>query len=151
MRDFNYTVNVLVQAYLNGTLEHCNCSACAVGNIIADVKKVEPVLFCNQGDDYTNRFSDGSKPLWNYLFCSTVPGKQDVSPSAYFGEVKSEIDSTGYTWQELAKIEYAFELHRNPSDEDTAMFNGLMAVVDVLAEIHEISLEQKEQAKLLFQ
>ncbi len=30
------------------------------------------------------------------------------------------------------------------------MFNGLMAVVDVLADIHGINLEAKEEAKKLF-
>jgi hypothetical protein len=35
MRDFNHTVNVLVKAYLNDTLRHNNCYACAVGNMIA--------------------------------------------------------------------------------------------------------------------
>jgi hypothetical protein len=30
------------------------------------------------------------------------------------------------------------------------MFNGLMAVVDVLADIHSVDLEKKEAAKALF-
>lgn len=36
MRDFNHSVNVLVKAYLNNTLAHSTCYACAVGNLVAD-------------------------------------------------------------------------------------------------------------------
>ena len=32
---FHETVGILVKAYLNDTLEHTNCHACAVGNMIA--------------------------------------------------------------------------------------------------------------------
>ena len=32
---FSNTVDILVKAYLNDTLRHCNCYACAVGNIIS--------------------------------------------------------------------------------------------------------------------
>jgi len=32
---FENTVDILVKAYINDTLEHNNCYACAVGNIVA--------------------------------------------------------------------------------------------------------------------
>lgn len=64
-------------------------------------------------------------------------------------EAEEQRKLTGYTWNELEQIEYAFE---NPSEEpysDMAL-NGLLSVVDVLAQIHNMSLEQTQQAKSLF-
>lgn len=161
MRDFHHTVNVLVQAYLNGTLEHGICTACAVGNIIADSILAKPV----RGRMNWKRNGNEIIPVWGEVFQSSAPGCQRVSADAYKGWAKKQIDTTGYTWQELARIEYAFELYNcgidldyDPEyyDEeeleliDKAMFNGLMAVVDVLADIHNIDLSIREEAKLLF-
>lgn len=156
MRDFHYTVNVLVKAYLNETLEHGVCTACAVGNIIADSVKAKVIK------DHGVWVRNGAlvQPIWDDVFLSEIPGEQKINPENYKGWAKRQIDTTGYTWQELAKIEYAFELHNclidYPNDEQEekqisdAMFNGLMAVVDVLADIHGIDLERKEEAKALF-
>ena len=71
-------------------------------------------------------------------------------------QIKRHIDASGYSWRELAKIEAAFESMAEYDDGDNdinidqSMFNGLMAVVDVLAEIHEISLETTNETKKLF-
>ena len=135
---FTKTVNILVDAYFKNTLQHGNCAACAVGNIIA----------CNMGIKF--RIStvcdgfytwDGLKVSWNKVF---------VTPFNYEGEAKEQIDSTGYTWQELAKVEFAFETAYVGKSEDDYMFNGLMAVVDVLIEIHEGNETEKVTAKELF-
>jgi hypothetical protein len=161
MRDFNHTVDVLVKAYLNETLEHGVCTACAVGNIIADSIGAKPT----RGGINWKRNGTEIIPVWGKVFQSIAPGNQRVTADAYKGWEKKQIDTTGYTWQELAKIEYAFELHNSgiyldddPEFQDDyslviinqAMFNGLMAVVDVLADIHGIDLEAKETAKALF-
>jgi hypothetical protein len=56
-------------------------------------------------------------------------------------------------WTELAEIEKAFEKVYYTSPNETSeelMFNGLMAVVDVLASIHNINLTEVSQAKALF-
>jgi hypothetical protein len=161
MRDFNHTINILVKAYLNETLEHGVCSACAVGNIIADSIGAKSV----RGGTNWKRGGTEIIPVWGQVFQSSAPGCQRVSADAYTGWTKKQIDTTGYTWQELARIEYAFELHNcgidmeeDPEYQDEyemdiinqAMFNGLMAVVDVLADIHGIDLQAKETAKALF-
>jgi hypothetical protein len=60
---------------------------------------------------------------------------------------EKQIRSTGYSESEIARIEDAFEYNSydndydNDSNEDT-MFKGLMAVIDVLDEIHENKDEQ---------
>lgn len=148
---FQNTVDILVKAYLNHTLFHGRCNACAVGNIIASS--------CDLRVDYNNwTTEDGAMvfPQWDSVFVCDFPTKtkiQSIYKDAYEGEAKDQIDSTGYTWRQLAKVEKAFELHSDDHTglpEDEAMFNGLMAVVDVLAEIHNIDLTAKESAKLLF-
>jgi hypothetical protein len=139
MRDFNHTLNVLVKAYLNGTLEHGQCSACAVGNIVMESCPDARMLLIEG---------------WPLVFVSEGDDKQRLRPGEYKGEAKRQIDATGYTWQELARIEKAFEKHDSFSEDESIiesdMFNGLMAVVDVLAEIHNIDLQHREEAKALF-
>ena len=143
---FTKTVNILVDAYFKNTLQHGNCAACAVGNIIA----------CNMGIKF--RISavcdgfytwDGLKVSWNKVFVTPF-NHQQHNEFNYEGEAKEQIDSTGYTWQELAKVEFAFETAYEGKSEDDYMFNGLMSVVDVLIEIHEGNETEKETAKELF-
>lgn len=141
MRNFDHTVNVLVKAYLNDELEHGNCEACAVGNIVhaAGFPRYDN---CKMPYD--------SCGMWKSVFY-TDDGKQEFwEPSSrLYSHGIDKINATGYTVDELARVEFAFEtaLGSNP---DEWMFNGLMDVVDVLAEIHGIDLEVKESAKLLF-
>lgn len=155
MKDFNYTVNVLVKAYLNNTLRHTDCAACAVGNMIADSISAKPIRAREElgyNCDMKLWFRDGKtiEPLWMNVFCCSDGLTQEKNPEKYRGYAKKQIDSTGYSWKELARIEKAFELCDFSVDEDKWMFNGLMAVVDVLADIHKIDLKLKEEAKLLF-
>jgi len=135
---FEKTIDVLVRAYMNDTLRHGSCYACAVGNIILDATGAYYIDFgiWSKGD-----------PMWQCVFVTNEDGQQ-IWEDNYSGEAKKQIDSTGYTWQELARVEYAFENVYGNKDEK--MYNGLMAVVDVLAEIHQVDLTVGEQAKQMF-
>lgn len=132
---FESSVNVLVKAFLNGTLEHTNCEACAVGNLVGG-------------------------HWWRYLFITD-------GHEQYFYEEKDEnyggndftyrrkkglelIEKSGYDIVQLAKIEFAFETAHKGNTDDEWMFNGLMAVVNVLAQIHNVDLSVRESAKQLF-
>lgn len=147
---FNRTVAVLVAAYLNNTLRHGECAACAVGNIIAAEIGAVPT---DSGDEFLGwswmRNQVEITVGWHHVFC-TSEGSQKQSPLNYYGQIKRQIDASGYTWKELAKIEAAFESSMVGESEDDWMFNGLMDVVEVLSEIHGISIDQKEAAKLQF-
>jgi hypothetical protein len=139
LEKFHHTVGILVKAYLNDTLEHGVCTKCAVGNlVIAAIPEARINLLVG----------------WPEVFVTDLGGRQSISPENYAGEAKEQIDSTGYTWQELALIEAAFESADtdsfNEEKVDIARFNGLMAVVDVLADIHKVDLSVKEEAKALF-
>lgn len=159
MRDFNHSVNVLVKGYLDDTLKHGNCYACAVGNLICDSMGFEwgktlnrgiySVMWKNQVYPTSNMIILGvlTRILgWAAVF-STFGQLQIIEMNNYEGKAKEQIDSTGYTVEELARIEYAFE---TASEEGDYMYNGLMAVVDVLADIHNVDLSSKEVSKELF-
>lgn len=145
MRDFNHTVNVLVKAYLNDTLVHGNCYACAVGNIVAESKGYNYVKCTDEPFrkvvwDIAKGSYDSFVPMWfTYLDEAQKPA-----------DVRDQVQATGYTWDEIRRIEKAFECCERPLSGEQWMFNGLMAVVDVLAEIHNVDLSVKESAKLQF-
>lgn len=162
MRDFNHTIGVLVKAYLNDTLRHDNCYACAVGNMMADSCgfKFEVI---------NNVFFDDSDLKLKWVGLDSIYDKEldiktqqqpenwmnvfyggDVVCQDYKGEAIKIIESTGYTVMELLKVERAFERSPVGYSKDEHMFNGLMAVVDVLAEIHNIDLTTREETKKLF-
>lgn len=77
------------------------------------------------------------------VFITNFPSPQILSPRNYSGSAKKQIDATGYSWQELARVEYAFESAKKGESADDWMFNGLMAVLDVLADIHGVNLSAK--------
>ena len=139
---FDRTVQILVGAYLNNTLMHRNCHACAVGNLIA----------ANLGIPYSKDLKwIGRQVAWKEVFVTfRYQIAQLKRPWAYTGEAKVQIDSTGYTWQELAKMEYAFERAPMGHSRDEHMFNGLMAVVEVLAQIHELEENVKTEVRQSF-
>jgi hypothetical protein len=137
---YKKTVDILVDAYFNDTLQNQNCYACAVGNIVAanigmEFEKIPDPYFVEKVV-WPNTEYPGAEG-WAKVFCSTVPGYQRLSPDYYCGEAKRQIDSTGYSWHELAQIEKSFEIATKGRQGDVFMFNGLMAVIDVLDEIHE--------------
>lgn len=140
---FENSVNVLLKAYLNDTLQHSNCHACAVGNLVAYACGLS---FINNSEG--KKIWTSQSPVWQRVFMTS--GDQDRFPECYIGEPKEQIDSTGYTWQDLAAIEFAFETAPEGESEDDHMFNSLMAVVDVLADIHKVDLSVREEAKALF-
>lgn len=152
--EFSKTVDILVKAYMNDELCHKSCSACAVGNLVAAALGTKPKR--SKETDHiefeNNIFENGTLAVLWYDHLNGIRSFQS----------EEQIKITGYTVDELRSIEYAFErapgdpggphdgLYRGRCTDPVWMFNGLMAVVDVLAEIHGINLEQKESAKLLF-
>lgn len=164
LEKFNHSVNVLLKAYLNDTLVHENCYACAVGNLVADGMGTEVIvskgcgsrrnLVWSNKEIYPGLEYSVEASGWGALFSTSINHgtnrkRQEVN-AKYLSSprVKNHIESTGYTWEQLAIIEKAFEfVDKRKKDK---MFNGLMAVVDALANIHNIDLTVKEQAKALF-
>lgn len=178
---YEKTVNILLDAYNGGKLMHGDCTACAVGNIcgnnsrwaylfvttptkqyrekpgfirlqspkgeIIEIKNEELPNYVNSGFSFVFVFFD----YVNYCY-GVVPA------SLKYAERKQEgielIESTGYTMDELAKIEFAFEnsirdstegyVHYTDKDPKKGQFIGLTAVLNILAEIHATPEKQNK-------
>lgn len=145
---YNKTVDFLVQSYFNGTLLKGNCTACAIGNIVGGNKGIEiPIL--------TDRNNPPDVPEISILTAQ-------VSINIFDINVENELYKiTGYSFSELRSIERTFEreskihwLNYNRHSETEILidqFNGLMAVIDVLDQIHKnTSTEITTQSKSKF-
>ncbi|MDO7847581.1 hypothetical protein Q5H92_14520 [Hymenobacter sp. M29] len=146
-QSFDNSVAILVKAYLNDTLWKGNCYGCAVGNLVA--------ASCGYSLNKVDLDWGVHAQRWADVFVTTRHQGQELSPERYKGPAKEQIDSTGYTWKELAQVELAFETaypggYYDKPDHEQGMYQGLMAVVEVLATIHNIPLEQALEAKSLF-
>lgn len=132
---YNRTVQILVDAYFKDELIHGKCHACAVGNIINNYKPFTKLEIHEVNGHGSNRAG------WSKVFCTynahSMSQSQIIRMSEYNGKAKKQIDSTGYSVEELAKIEFWFETADKGETKEDYMFNGLMAVIDVLDEIHE--------------
>jgi hypothetical protein len=162
MRDFNFSVGQLVSAYLNNTLVHGNCLACAVGTLL----KPRCASLGIPGNRWANAFVtiEGDQLVakneeiisWNFFTGYVAVNKDkakdstDTPVATIFDQVQALFDGSDYSKEEYARIEYAFETAPKGENDDDYMFNGLMAVVSVLAEIHGVDLEATEQARKLF-
>jgi hypothetical protein len=144
---FENTMDILVKAYLNDTLKHNDCQRCAVGNIVHAA-----------GFPYyeLNGYSDSMPPdscgNWKALFV-TFDGHQSnrklgigwfIEDPSWVSAAEKMINATGYTEEQLAKVEYAFETASKGKNEDDWMFNGLIAVLEVVAQIHGVDLDNKK-------
>lgn len=117
---YHKSVNILVQAYFNDELVKGDCAKCAVGNLL-------------------------KSDLWANVFATTGGIQYYMSNVSYVPYILGleTIRASDYSLEELMKIEYTFETSFIGEDP---MFNSLMAVIDVLDEIHENKDEEVSQA-----
>jgi len=179
---FNNAITALVNSFFNETLHKGDCTACAVGNIIAHSMSGDIIV-----DNHRIIGSNVNNNLWSVFF-HTVEGKQKVANKneilqrtrSFSGELITisvpvstpshkfyqnaafeAIKSTGYSQEELMRIEYAFEVNTKilgvdysiySRDEVVAdQYNGLMAVVDVLCDIEGMNKEEIKETKKMFE
>ena len=164
MRDekakFHETVGILVEAYMSETLVHGHPCGCAVGNLVA--KKLN-INIIDKGDRIgsENRWVPGWDAQSGFSWFRKIYPERETITLGTEAEGNDQIYATGYSAEEIRSIECAFEsvvVTGSPSGSykghdyklDKDGYEGLMAVVDVLAEIHGIDLTEKEEAKLLF-
>lgn len=136
---FQNSVNVLVKAYMDDTLNRMDCTRCAVGNLMR-AAGVQKVWTKNNG---TNWSAARDPQMFNLELA------------------KLEFEMVGYSADDVVRIESAFMGWDIPligfngnvnewNEEKRDIFKGLLRTVDVLAEIHGIDLTEKESAKALF-
>ena len=136
---FQKSVDTLLDAYNQQELRHHNCYACAVGNLLSDIAKEKGICISDWAEVfvfYTNRKEQIKKSLEE----SVVRWGDDKR----WQNGMNLINSSGYTVEELMKIEYAFE---TADDEEEEQYKGLCAVLEALKEIHEkddITVERKK-------
>lgn len=134
---FNETVDILVKAYQNDTLVYTSCARCAVGNIVS---ARNPGISYFDNLKWANAIHVGTGKIYSHI-------QEDAL---------RQIETTGYTVQDVADIEKAFYFgsygltEDNWNEQTENSFDGLMAVVDALMLIHEANEVQVKEAKSLF-
>lgn len=127
---YQRSVDILLDAYNAGELEHMSCRACAVGNLVnATGGFAEPENFV---------------PCWAEVITVYPGGLPLIDTRYYYGNAKKEIDQTGYSYKELSRIEVAFEMAADKDEQHNTQYYGLCAVLDTLREIHEAEAEPHE-------
>ena len=152
---FEKAYNALVKAFFEGTLAKGDCAACAVGNIVADAMSANVTLDLDKGEARCEENNGFWKPLF-----ATDAGRQYKrwypTRDADFRSALLE-DLTGYSEDEMAQIEYAFETntrihieryqYKQESDILEDQYRGLCAVVDVMLALDGIEPDPKYAAK----
>ena len=111
---FDQTVSVLVKAYLNDTLEHRNYCACAVGNIIAESIGAKIIPKVNSKAISKFKWLHDTYDGHEWFISNTKPVGREL------------IETTGYTVEEILRIEKSFERAHDPYKsytDDATMFN----------------------------
>jgi hypothetical protein len=130
---YDRTVSILVDAYMNDTLEYTDTCACGVGNLVAANMGYQVVRRHNW---FLWKTPDNRQIIasWADVFCGQ--SWNNVNPDH---EGFTEMKSTGYTPQELFGLEGAFErgLKLPNTGKDEKNFNVLMSIIDYLDQIHE--------------
>jgi len=139
MKRFDKAIKGLIKGYMNDTLATKICTACAVGNIIAECNNY---IVEKEKNNWLTKEGPNKYPKWDKIFITGYD--QFIDENNYKGEAKRQIDSTGYTWEELAQVEFTFE--KTQGD----MFTKLMAVVEVLCNIEGFNDEIIKETKELF-
>jgi len=111
---FTDAVSKLYNAFHGGTLEYGDCRHCAVGSIVGN----------------------GS---WGSVFCGVNLEcgdlKKQIDLNYYVGEAKESIDSTGYSVNELAILEWEFCKATGIKEDN---YKGLCAVIEYLCKLDNI-------------
>jgi hypothetical protein len=165
---FRKAYDSLIRAFFEGTLGKYTCVACACGNIIADAlgdpvtpEKFKEILWYVESGYYNAESSSRATKASN--LCRLAHhrwSKKRIYASSGFKALKlyeKEVNAAGYTGEEFAEIENAFEnsTHILTSSyckyteqqilED--QYNGLVAVVDVLIKLDEAKEDPDELKK----
>ena len=145
-------IDVFLDAINKGTLAKGSCSACAVGNLVAHGMGMEihPIhLLCvdEKGCNISNTH-------WALLFLTAGKQQTILRHHAKELDVMKNIEATEFSWEELAKIEFAFETstqinvgdYKNHTKEEIRadQIRGLEAVVEVMLEMDEQQADVKE-------
>lgn len=150
-KTFEKSISLLQEAYSRGTLKSSSCAACAVGTLLAEVNDcyVEDEIIWKYKSDH--RLYEGSNTDWYSLLEQQRRNgfDEEISHQSLLNNMKN----TGYTVEQLSCIEAAFEGRNSPIDlvnRNLTMEDRLERVYDKLCEIHQVSLDERVDPKILF-
>jgi hypothetical protein len=136
-------IDIFLDSLNDGTLIAGSCTACAVGNLVAAACGIK--LSVRGGfvtpDNYQVMTPHGSVffTAWNNLFLTTGLNGQTRNDLSDFPELDQKqfqalVDTTGFTIDELAEIEYTFETVARHQ----GVIHALEAVVKVMMKFDEV-------------
>lgn len=150
---FNKTIGILVNAYHNDELEPGSPCGCAVGNLVA----AGCGYTINGGTFVTGQFKNG--PMAEWVMPVVAGAGRGIGYIHMNQEARKQVDSTGYSVQELSLIEHAFECRDLDHEEldkyrskpkDERSLEGLFRVYDMLCDIHEVDKTKVKVAEEVF-
>lgn len=166
---FQKAYNSLVRAFFEGTLAKFTCTACACGNIINDAlgRPLTKEMLQEEMNWLKSNFYVSDNPEFDAVRERFAQARLDWAEKRHGGTgkfiakdyYKDEVNAAGYTAEEFAAIENAFEDNTvikissyHSFNEQMILedqYNGLCAVVDVLLELDK-EFESKDDLKQKF-
>lgn len=136
-------INVWLDAINNGTLAKGTCTACAVGNLVADGLKiaVNPAI------------KTGKNTHWGSLFSTTFSIQEFNENYLTNDNVLNNIEATSFTIEELREIEYTFETSTKIFFSSYSLYTkkeiredqlrGLYACIELIKTFDEVEFDTK--------
>jgi hypothetical protein len=169
------SIDVLATAYLEGSFRPFDCTACGIGNLIAaDLDGASTDASVEQWPSHSgsefgdwpeakNVIDDHPWALTSAILLldfepvdlvKAHPLRYDLLPLSQYSvtEVHPQLaKNLSYTNEELLRIEAVLLEKTEIDSSEDELFEGLMAVVDVLMDIHEVEdKDLRGQAKAAF-
>jgi len=148
--------DALTEAFIEGTLRHGNCLACACGNIIASACGIRLTDDMITYKGHTERKWEEEGHGW-WLRRSFYRNGQSTPFNFYYPleEFKDVVNEAGFTAEEFSRMENAFEGTRKVlllKEEDLntteLQYRSLCAVFDVLQEMDERANAEEQKLRL---
>jgi hypothetical protein len=133
-------IDIFLDAINQGNLAKGECTACAVGNLVA-----HGMGCSNLDEDNKTMLGVGS---WGFAFITDENNNQHVYPTVFQNsDIVKCVEATHFTIQELIQIEYAFEtstsiyideyIHHSKEEIRVDQIKGLAAVIKVMLGFEE--------------
>jgi hypothetical protein len=135
-------IDIFLDSLNSDTLINGKCAACAVGNLIAagcGIKLYKDYGFVTADNaEFMTPYGPVHFTAWNHLFLTSENGQTRNDLSSYSLEhqlqMQALVDTTGFTIDELAEIEYTFETVARHQ----GVIHALEAVVKVMMRFDEV-------------
>ena len=132
MNRFEQAVDILVEAYHNGTLERGKCKKCAVGNMLAN--PYWSLLFHTNKQESRWMYEE----YWDDVETAVEIANVDLAYDRPASEILIEsIYESGYSIMQLAMIEQRFE---KTGRETGSNLKALYSIVELMASWEDLNI-----------